>query len=89
MAFQFSDNEKPVFDPGSLPDINLSNLPGQNYASVSWTIPTPTDNSETISSMTNSHTPGIFDIGTHNVVYTAKDAADNTATLRFTITITG
>ena len=39
--------------------------------------------------MTNSHTPGNFDIGIYNVEYTAKDAADNTATLTFTITITG
>ena len=89
MAFQISDNEKPVYNPALIPNINQNNEPGQKYASVTWTIPTPSDNSGTISSMTNSHSPGNFDIGTHTVVYTAKDPSDNTATLTFTITITG
>ena len=64
-------------------------MPGEKYAAVTWSIPTATDNSGTDLTVTNSHSRGNFDIGTYSVVYTAKDPSDNTATLSFTITITG
>ena len=56
---------------------------------MTWTVPTATDNSGNAPTLTESHAPGQFPIGANTVVYTAKDAADNTATLSFTITITG
>ena len=89
LPFISSDNEDPVFNPASLPNINKNNESGQKYASVTWTIPTATDNSEATPEVTSSHSPRKYDIGTYSVVYTAKDAADNTATLTFTITIEG
>ena len=48
-----------------------------------------TDNSGNAATVTKSHSPGNFGIGTYEVIYTAKDAEGNTATLSFNITITG
>ena len=84
-----SDKEIPVFSVASVSDVNLNTDAGEPYATVAWTVPTATDNSGNPPTVTESHTPGQFPIGTYTVVYTAKDAADNTATLSFTITITG
>ena len=83
------DNEIPVFSVASITNINQNTDSGKTYATVTWTVPTATDNSGNAPTVTASHTPGQFNIGTYTVVYTAKDAADNTATLSFTITITG
>ena len=78
-----------MFSVASISDINQNTEPGESYATVTWTVPTATDNSGNPPTVTASHTPGQFDIGTYTVVYTAKDAADNTAMLSFIITITG
>ena len=86
---KISDNEIPVFSVTSISNINQNTDAGKAYASVTWTVPTATDNSGNAPTVTVSHTPGQFPIGTYTVVYTAKDAADNAATLSFTITITG
>ena len=86
---EISDNEIPQFSVASISDINQNTDSGESYATVMWTIPTVTDNSGNAPTVTASHTPGQFSIGAHTVLYTAKDAADNTATLSFTITITG
>ena len=87
--FTIPDNEIPVFSVASLSDINQNTDSGESYATVTWTVPTATDNSGNVPTVTASHMPGQFPIGTYTIVYTAKDAADNTATLSFTITITG
>ena len=84
-----SDNEIPVFSVTSIGNINQNTDAGKAYATVTWTVPTATDNSGNALTLTASHTPGQFPIGTYTVVYTAKDADDNTAMLSFTITITG
>ncbi len=53
---------------------------------VSWTAPTASDNCEV--TLTSTHEPGdLFDLGTTTVVYTATDAAGNTATCSFDVTI--
>lgn len=53
---------------------------------VSWTAPTASDNCEVI--LTSTHEPGdLFDLGTTTVIYTATDAAGNTATCSFDVTI--
>ena len=87
--FSISDNEIPVFSVASIANINQNTDAGEAYATVTWTIPTVTDNSGNAPIVTASHTPGQFPIGTYTVMYTAEDAADNTATLSFTITIAG
>ena len=86
---KISDNEIPVFSVASISNINQNTDAGKPYSTVTWTVPTATDNSGNAPTVTESHTPGKFPIGTYTVVYTAKDADDNTATLSFTIIVTG
>ena len=88
--FEISDSQIPVFSVASISDINQNTDAGESYATVTWTVPTATDNNGNPATVTASNTPPEqFQIGSHTVVYTAKDASDNTATLSFTITITG
>ncbi len=55
---------------------------------MTWTPPTATDNCDT-PTLTWTHAVGeTFPFGTTTVTYTAKDAANNTATCAFTVTIT-
>ena len=58
-------------------------------AAVTWTAPTATDNSGTVT-LTSSHSIGSdFVIGDTVVTYTAVDAAANMVTDTFTVTISG
>lgn len=53
-----------------------------------WTPPTATDNCTPTPSVSSTHASGFaFPIGTTNVVYTATDAKNNTATCRFSVTV--
>ena len=89
--FKISDNQDPVFSP--LNNIHQGTDTGQPYATVTWTRPTPTDNSgnsPTVTVTPTNYVPPIqLNIGTYPVTYTARDAAGNTATLSFTITVRG
>ena len=59
-------------------------------AAVSWTPPTASDNSGTVTSLTSTHNPGdVFDIGTTTVTYTATDPYLNEALASFTVTVRG
>jgi hypothetical protein len=54
-----------------------------------WTSPTTTDNCPNAINLTSTYQPGAsFPIGTTSVTYTAKDAANNSATCVFTVTVT-
>lgn len=58
-------------------------------ASVSWTAPTATDESGSVSS-TSDYTPGaFFPIGTTTVTYTFTDPAGNEARCLFNVIVTG
>jgi hypothetical protein len=64
---------------------------GQSVAPVFWTIPTASDNSGTAPTVTAnpSFTPGQqFQQGTTTITYTATDAAFNSASCTFTVTLT-
>jgi hypothetical protein len=55
---------------------------------VQWVAPTAKD-SCTTATVTSTHSPGAtFGVGTTIVKYTAKDAANNTRTCQFTVTVT-
>jgi hypothetical protein len=55
----------------------------------SWTAPTATDNCTANPTLTASHSSGLaFPTGSTTVVYTAKDAANNTSTCSFVINVT-
>ena len=76
-----TDNELPVITgcPG--------NINSCSDAAVTWTPPTATDNCG-ITTFVSSHAPGsIFPIGVTTVTYTATDAAGNTNTCSFDVTV--
>jgi len=83
-----------VFD-SQLPDwancpttINANITPGGCTATVSWTVPTASDNCG-INQIVPSHMPGaIFSIGTTEVSYVAIDDAGNVATCSFDVVVT-
>ncbi|XP_033625680.1 serine-rich adhesin for platelets-like [Asterias rubens] len=74
------------------PEAIIHSIPfGQSVAPVFWTIPTASDNSGTAPTVTAnpSFTPGQqFQQGTTTITYTATDAAFNSASCTFTITLT-
>lgn len=80
----FADTIKPVFQ--SCPR-NIVFNSSDTCVRAQWTAPTATDNCGT-PSITSSHRSGFcFKSGVTTVIYTAKDAKNNTATCSFTVTI--
>ena len=81
-----ADNENPSIS-GAPADITQTADAGVCSAAVTWTAPTDGDNCG--STLTSTHSPGdAFAVGTTTVTYTSTDAAGNTATASFNITIT-
>jgi gliding motility-associated-like protein len=80
------DNEDPVIN-NCPSNITQNNTPGQCSANVTWTAPTATDNCTNPLTPTGNMPPGNFPVGTATVTYTATDAAGNTATCSFTVTV--
>ena len=81
-----TETQAPVI-AGCPSDISVSNDAGICGASVSWVVPVATDNC-TLVSFVSTHNPGdIFPVGTTTVTYTATDAAGNTATCSFDVTV--
>jgi hypothetical protein len=61
---------------------------GDCSATVSWTVPTGSDNCPMLN-VTGTHTPpAAFTVGVHTVIYTATDMSGNSATCSFTVTVT-
>ena len=86
--FSFTDNEVSMFSntPG---DLIVNTDAGQSFAVVAWTAPTVTDNSG-LYTLSSSHSSGSsFSIGITTVTYTVVDAAGNTASYSFNITVVG
>ncbi|HSP83668.1 MAG TPA: HYR domain-containing protein, partial [Gillisia sp.] len=82
-----ADNEAPVFDPISNITVNVD--AGICGATVNFEVPTATDNCEgTVVTLTEGLAPGSeFPVGTTTVTYTATDAAGNTVSTSFTVTV--
>ncbi|HLP12161.1 MAG TPA: DUF2341 domain-containing protein [Flavobacteriales bacterium] len=83
-----SDNELPVFS--SCPaNITINNNPGLCSAIVSWAAPSVSDNCAGVSFVQTAGLPSgsAFPVGVTTVVYTATDAAGNTSTCSFTVTV--
>jgi hypothetical protein len=82
-----NDTEKPTIT-GMPSNISVSTDAGENYATVSWTEPTSNDNVG-VTSFTSNHAIGSqFPQGNTTVTYTATDAAGNTETASFIVTVT-
>ena len=83
-----SDNENPTII-NTPANVTQRTDKGLSTAVVTWTEPTATDNSGSVT-LTSSHDSGsMFDIGDTIVIYTAIDAASNIVTDNFTVTIEG
>ena len=59
----------------------------RNYATVTWTTPTGSDNVGVISTEVTNSPGSTFLIGTHTVTYTVRDAAMNVGNCSFTVTV--
>ncbi|MFN4763943.1 HYR domain-containing protein [Gillisia sp. Q332] len=81
------DNQPPVFD--SVLDITVNVDAGICGATVNYEVPTATDNCEgTVVTLTEGLASGSeFPVGTTTVTYTATDAAGNTVSTSFTVTV--
>ncbi|MCG9911082.1 MAG: HYR domain-containing protein [Flavobacteriales bacterium] len=83
-----TDNESPVIS-NCPTNITTTSNPGICGASVSWALPSVSDNCAGVISLTSNFSPGdIFPVGTTTVTYTATDAAGNVITCSFTVTVT-
>eukprot|EP00057_Strongylocentrotus_purpuratus_P013735 XP_011668209.1 PREDICTED: hyalin-like [Strongylocentrotus purpuratus] len=83
-----SDNEEPaIIDCPSSQSVPMKL--GQNFATVSWTEPTVSDNSNNVTLTFNGEVTnaGDFSLGITSLSYTAVDAAGNRATCMFEIVV--
>ncbi|SFT63392.1 gliding motility-associated C-terminal domain-containing protein [Lishizhenia tianjinensis] len=81
-----TDDSAPVINACPT-NITTGNDAGSCNASVTWTVPTATDNCGT-PTMTSTHNPGdIFPIGTTTVTYTFTDVNGLSSTCSFTVTV--
>lgn len=71
------------------PDREVGTDPGQDYATISWTTPTASDNMDNGLQVTVSRQPGRFTIGTHTVTASATDSSGNTGTCSWTYVVRG
>jgi trimeric autotransporter adhesin len=80
------DNAAPVI-AGMPANITIGNDAGSCDAVANWTAPTATDNCAG-ATLTSTHNSGdVFALGTTTVTYTATDAAGNTSSASFTVTV--
>ena len=80
------DDEAPVIT-GMPDDIVTNTDPGLGTAVISWTAPEATDNVGVVQ-FNSTHNPGTaFPAGVTTVAYTATDAAGNSTSASFTVTV--
>nr|XP_054749016.1 serine-rich adhesin for platelets-like [Lytechinus pictus] len=82
-----TDNENPVIS-GCPSDQNVTTDIGNATAVVNWTPPTATDNSADQTLISTANPGDYFPIGNNTVNYTSTDAAENTDTCTFYISVT-
>ena len=87
-SYLFVDNENPVIT--NCPSTQTADVAsGSSTATVTWTEPTATDNSGTVTLDSDSNSGGSFSVGTTPVFYTATDPSGNTATCTFDVVVIG
>jgi hypothetical protein len=79
------DDENPTISCPA--NINQAMDTNRNYATVTWTTPTGSDNVGVISTEVTNSPGSTFLIGTHTVTYTVRDAAMNVGNCSFTVTV--
>ncbi|XP_071959490.1 uncharacterized protein [Antedon mediterranea] len=81
------DNENPSFDDCP-PNLEFETVVGSINTTVTWTVPSVSDNSNEVITPTSSIQPNtVVAIGTSVVTYTAKDSSNNVAMCSFAITV--
>jgi len=82
-----ADNTPPVIDP--IANVVVTLPPNSSATSMPVTFPTPTatDDSGSVTVMTNPVSGAVFQVGTTTVNVTATDPTGNTATGSFTVTV--
>lgn len=82
-----NDNEAPSIT-GMPSNITLGNDSGQCSATATWTAPLAADNCSGAAITSNHNSGDTFNVGTTTVIYTATDAAGNTAIDSFLVVVT-
>uniref|UniRef100_UPI002585C7C5 HYR domain-containing protein n=1 Tax=Algoriphagus sp. TaxID=1872435 RepID=UPI002585C7C5 len=80
------DNEDPIISDCP-EDFAVNTDPGICGAVVTWIEPTSTDNSGSVTLVSNFEPGSIFPVGTSQVVYIATDDAGNQSTCTFNVTV--
>ncbi|XP_022088734.1 LOW QUALITY PROTEIN: uncharacterized protein LOC110978223 [Acanthaster planci] len=81
------ENDAPPVFTACPPSTTVSTDPGQSYATVSFSFPSPSDDRSN-PSLVGSHAPGSqFGIGSTTVTYTAYDSAGQSTDCVFVITV--
>ena len=62
---------------------------GENFATVTFTVPTATDNSLSVTVTSNYNTSDTFPIGDTVVVFTAVDPSSRSAECSFNVSVQG
>ena len=70
-------------------DITVQTTLGGTAVALTWTEPTATDDSGTVSSTSSSSPGDSFSVGTTLIVYTFSDDSGNSAVCSFTVTVEG
>ncbi|XP_038056901.1 hyalin-like isoform X2 [Patiria miniata] len=87
VEIRFNDTEIPTF-MNCPADFSVNATVDSNGATVTWVVPTATDNSQMSPTVTTDTNPNTFlPIGTHRVTYTATDADGNIATCMFDVEV--
>ena len=84
----YADNESPTFG-STVSNITQNTDANQPYATVTWSEPSASDNSGSVSLTSDYSSGDTFFIGGTSVTYTATDPSGNIAICSFTIGITG
>ncbi|MDX2108672.1 MAG: HYR domain-containing protein [Verrucomicrobiota bacterium] len=80
------DNQAPVFS-GCPSNMTVNTANGLSTATVTWSAPTASDNVAVTSSSSTHNSGATFSLGSTTVTYTASDAAGNSSTCSFTVTV--
>jgi subtilisin-like proprotein convertase family protein len=80
-----NDTQAPTITPP--PDQTVNNDPGQASARVTYPPPTASDNAPGVSASCTLPSGALFPLGTTTVTCTARDAANNTTSRTFTVTV--
>ncbi|XP_071819452.1 uncharacterized protein [Apostichopus japonicus] len=87
VTFEFADNVDPVVS--NCPSDIVVNIPGGMFGRASWTAPTATDDSGTVTLVSGpAVTTGFFQLGSTPLMYVFEDEAGNQAICSFNVIVT-